>query len=76
MLQVDFPTYVLSMHKQNALRITKSNNSNRIGPLPFYSNTTIHLVDINVDINVFAKFDEIPSLPGVVAQSEVCPLGM
>ena len=29
---VDFPTYALSMHKQNALKITKSNNSNSIGP--------------------------------------------
>ena len=28
-------------------------------PNPFYSNTNVHLVDINV----FAKFDEIPSLP-------------
>ena len=47
------------MHKQNALRITKGNNSNRIGPSPFYSNRNVHLVDISV----FAKFDEIPSLP-------------
>ena len=31
-VQVDFPAYALSMHKQNALRITKGNNSNRIGP--------------------------------------------
>ena len=60
MVQVDFPAYALSMHKQNVLRITKGNNSNRIGPYPFYSNTNVHLVAINV----FAKFDEIPSLPG------------
>ena len=30
-----------------------------ISPGPFYSNTNVHLVDINV----FAKFDEIPSMP-------------
>ena len=58
MLQVDFPAYALSIHKQNALRITKGNNS-ELAPSPFYSNTNVHLVDINV----FAKFDEIPSLP-------------
>ena len=28
-------------------------------PSPFYSNTNVHLVDINV----FAKSDEIPPLP-------------
>ena len=31
-VQVDFPAYALSIHKQNALRITNSNNTNRIGP--------------------------------------------
>ena len=51
MEQVDFPAYALSMHKQNVLRITKGNNSNRIGASPFYSNTNVHLVNINV----FAK---------------------
>ena len=30
-----------------------------MAPSPFYSNTNVHLVDINV----FAKFDGIPSLP-------------
>ena len=30
-----------------------------MAPIPFYSNINVHLVDINV----FAKFDEIPSLP-------------
>ena len=59
MVQVDFPAYALSMHKQNTLTITKGNNSNSIGPCPFYSITNVHLVDINV----FAKFDEIPWLP-------------
>ena len=60
MVQVDFPAYALSIHKQNALRITKGNNSNKIGPQPFfYSNTKVHLVDIDV----LSKFDEIPSFP-------------
>ena len=40
-------------------RIIKGNNSNRIGPFPYLSITNVHLVDINV----FAKSDEIPSLP-------------
>ena len=31
-----------------------------LAPSPFYSNTNVHLVDIN---NVLAKSDEIPSLP-------------
>ena len=38
-------------------RITKGNNSNRIGP--YFSIVNVHLVDINV----FAKLYEIPSLP-------------
>ena len=59
MVQVDFPAYALSMHKQNALRITKGNNSIELAPSPFYSNINIDLVDVNV----FAKSDEIPSLP-------------
>ena len=63
MVQVDFPAYALSMHKQNALKITKGNNSNRIGPSPFYSNTNVHLVDINVF--------EIPSLPVQVIKDQM-----
>ena len=54
MVQIDFPAYALSIHKQNALSITKGNN-----PSPFYSNTNVHLIEISV----FAKVDEIPSLP-------------
>ena len=49
--------YVLSMHKQNPFRITKGNNSNRISP--YFSVINIHLMDINV----FANFDKISSLP-------------
>ena len=43
---------------QKLLRITKGNNSNSIGPLPliFISSIGYKLM------NVFAKFDEIPSL--------------
>ena len=39
-------------------RITKGNNSNRIGPWPLFI-INVHLLDINVS----AKFYEIPSLP-------------
>ena len=59
MVQVDFPAYALSMHKQNPLRITKGNNSTELVLTLFYSNTNVHLVDINV----FAKFNAMPSLP-------------
>ena len=41
-------------------RITNGNNSNRIGL--YFSIINVHLVDINV----FAKSDETPSLPGQV----------
>ena len=47
------------MHKQNVLRITKGNNSNKIGSQPFYSKTNVHLLDISV----FAKSDKIPWMP-------------
>ena len=47
------------MHQQNALRITKGITLTELAPSPFYSNTNVHLVDISM----FAKFDEIPSLP-------------
>ena len=60
MVRVDSPVYALSIHKQNALRITKGNNSlTELTPSPFYSNTNVHLVDIIL----FEKFDEILSLP-------------
>ena len=59
MVQVDFPAYALSMHKQNALRITRAITLTELVPSLFYSNTNVHLVDINM----FAKFDEIPSFP-------------
>ena len=59
MVQVDFPAYALSIHKQNALRITRAITLTELASSPFYANTNVHLVDINM----FAKFDEIPSLP-------------
>ena len=31
-VQVNFPAYALPIHKQNVLRITKGNTSNRISP--------------------------------------------
>ena len=40
-------------------RLTRGNNSNRISPSPYFSIINVHLVDINV----FAIFYEIPSLP-------------
>ena len=45
------------MHLQKPLRITKGNNSNRIGPSPLGFIINICLVCMNV----FAKFDAIPS---------------
>ena len=57
MVQVDFHAYVLFIHKHNALRITKGNKSNK-KPY-FYSNTSVHIVEINV----LANFYEIPLLP-------------
>ena len=59
MVQVDFPAYALSMHKQNAVRITKDNNSTELAQSPFCYNTNVDLVDVNL----LAKFDEIPLLP-------------
>ena len=43
---------------QNPLRITKGNNSYSIGPYPLIFISSICLVHLNV----FAKFDEIPSM--------------
>ena len=39
--------YALSMHKQNPLRITKGNNSKRIGPWPYFPIINVHLVDMS-----------------------------
>ena len=44
---------IVDKELQRAITLTE------FAPSPFYSNTNVHIVDINV----FAKFDEIPSLP-------------
>ena len=51
-------------------RITKGNNS--LAPSPYFSIINVHLLDINV----FAKFDGIPSLPVPVTKekSKCCGL--
>ena len=41
------------------LELQRTITLTELAPSPFYSNTNVHLVDINV----FTKFDEIPSLP-------------
>ena len=47
--------FINKMHSELQRVITLT----ELAPSPFYSNTNVHLVDINV----FANFDEIPSLP-------------
>ena len=46
--------------------ITKGNNSNIIGPSPYFSIVNVLLVDINL----FTKFDEIPSLHAQVIKEK------
>ena len=46
------------MYIQKPLRITKGNNSHRNGPLSLFFITII----CPVDINVYARFDEIPTI--------------
>ena len=57
------PSLPVQVIKENLkcrrLIITKGNNSKIIGPYPYFSIINVHLVDINV----FAKFYEISSLP-------------
>ena len=47
------------MHKQNPLRITKGITLTELALSPYFSIINVYLEDINV----FARFDEIPSLP-------------
>ena len=47
------------MHKQNALKLQRAVTLQNWPLAFFYSNTNVHFVDFNM----FAKFDEIPSLP-------------
>ena len=50
---------ILRKTKCHRQRIRKGNNAKEMVPSPYFSIVNVHLVDINV----FAKFDEIPSLP-------------
>ena len=52
------PVQVKEKPKCRGLRNTKGSNSKKMGPKPFFFIINVHLVDINV----FAKFYEIPSL--------------
>ena len=52
---VDLPIKVLSLHILKPLRITKGNNSHRIGPWPL--NFDISICPVNM--NVYARFNEI-----------------
>ena len=47
------------MSRTDRLSVTKGNNSTELAPSLYFSIQNVHLVDIIV----FAKFDEIPSLP-------------
>ena len=61
LIQVHHCLFKLLRKKQNVtdrLRITKGNNK-KLAPSPYFSIINVHLMDINV----FAKFHEIPSLP-------------
>ena len=49
---------ILFMHIHNPLRITKGNNSHRNGP----SSLLFIIIICHVDINVYARFDEILSI--------------
>ena len=56
---VDRPIKTLSLHIQKPLRITKGNNSHRIlAPSPYFFAVSI----CPVNMNVYARFDEILSM--------------
>ena len=57
-VEADFPADALYIKKLQK-ELQRTLNLTELAKSPFYSNTNVHLVDINV----FAKFDEIPSLP-------------
>ena len=46
------------MYVEKPLRITKGNNSHRNGPSPYFFILSI----CPVDMNVYARFDEIPTM--------------
>ena len=51
--------HYLCINKMLLRTLQRAITHSELAPISFYSNTNVHLVDINV----FAKFDEIPSLP-------------
>ena len=59
--------YIKEKPKCCGQRITKGNNSNRTGPYPLFFYYKCQFVDINV----FAKFDEIPLLPVQVIKDQL-----
>ena len=57
-VEVDRPIKALSLHIQKPLRITKGNNSHRIGPSPYFFAVSI----CPLIMNVYARFDKILSM--------------
>ena len=57
-VEVDRPIKALSLHIQKPLRITKGNNSHRIGPSPHFFAISI----FPVNMNVYARFNEVLSM--------------
>ena len=64
-VQVDFPTYALSMHKQNTLRITKGNNS---WPLALFILIQIFILWISMCLHSLMKFHHIKEKPKCCGQ--------
>ena len=56
LVQDDFPAYVLSMHKQNALRITKGNNSEQNWPLALFILIQMFILWISMCLQSLMKF--------------------
>ena len=57
LVQVDFPGYALSMQH---LELQRPITLTELAPSPYFFIIKEHLI---IDINVSAKFDEIPSMP-------------
>ena len=58
-VRVDWHACALSMHKQNPLSITRAITLIELDPNSYFFIINVYLEDINV----FARSDEIPSLP-------------
>ena len=54
-VQVDLPAYALSMHKQNALRITKGNKSTELAPT-FFILIQMFILWISICLQSLMKF--------------------